>query len=323
MRRTGLLLLGIILVALCTAGCQKRERAQVPSGKLKVVATLFPLYDFARNVAGDRAEVTLLLPPGMEAHSFEPKPADIVRISKADLFLYTNRAMEPWAEELVKGVDAKNLVVVDTSRGARLLKARDEDEHGHGGEKGGVAEGNHHDEGGIDPHIWLDFVNARTMVDTIAAAFAAQDPANRDAYLANAAAYKAKLAALDDRYRAGLATCAKRVFLHGGHFAFGYLAQRYGLRYESALAVSADAEPTPRKLAGLVRQMKAEGLRVVYTEELIDPRTTETIARETGATILTLHGAHNVSRDDLAKGATFLDFMDRNLENLRKGLQCR
>jgi len=318
-----MLLLGMLLVAFIAAGCQQREGATEGSGKLQVVATLFPLYDFARNVGGDRAEVTLLLPPGMEAHSFEPKPADIVRISKADLFLYTNRAMEPWAEELVQGVGAKHLTVVDTSRGARLLKVAAEDEHGHGEAKGDGPERYHRAEAGIDPHLWLDFGNAQTMVDTIAAAFAAKDPANRDAYLANGAAYKAKLAALDDRYRAGLATCAKRGFLHGGHFAFGYLAQRYALRYESALAVSANAEPTPRKLAGLVKQMHEEGLSVIFAEELISPRTAETIARETGATILYLHGAHNVSRDDLARGVTFLALMDRNLENLRKGLQCR
>ncbi|WP_298438440.1 zinc ABC transporter substrate-binding protein, partial [Geobacter sp.] len=262
----------------------------------------------------DRAEVTMLLPPGMEPHSFEPRPEDIVRLHKADLFIYTNPAMEPWAAGLVKGAAAANLTVVDASRGARLLKMAGEGDHG-------VEKGEHY--GGIDPHLWLDFANARVMVANIAAALEARDPANRAYYRANAVAYEAKLADLDERYRVGLATCAKRTFLHGGHYAFGYLAHRYGLHYESAYAAGAEAEPTPAKLAELVQKIRQEGLKVIYTEELLDPRTAETIARETGATVLMLNGAHTIGRDDLARGVTFLSLMERNLQNLRMGLQCR
>lgn len=311
----------VLLLALAAAavGCRKTaEQDAGGSGKLRVVATIFPVYEFARAVAGDKAEVTLLLPPGMEPHSFEPRPEDIVRVSRADLFIYTNRYMEPWAGEIVKGAGGGKLTVVDASRGAKFLKAgngedhdgHDDGEHGHGGE-------------GMDPHLWLDFTNAQLMVDTIAAALAERDPANRAVYLANAAAYRAKLADLDERYRAGLAACATRTVLHGGHFAFGYLANRYGLRYESAYAVSADAEPTPAKLAKLVKQVREEGLKHIYTEELLDPRTAETIARETGASILMLHGAHTVAKADLDKGITFIALMEKNLASLREGLQCR
>jgi zinc transport system substrate-binding protein len=160
------------------------------------------------------------------------------------------------------------------------------------------------------------------MVDNILAGLIAKDPANREYYTANALAYKAQLAELDNQYRKGLSTCQKKVFLHGGHYAFGYLANRYGLRYESAYAVSADSEPTPAKIMDLIQKMRTNGLRYVYTEELVEPRIADTIARETGATILRLHGAHNISKDDLAEGATFLSHMDRNLKNLRIGLQC-
>ena len=313
MRRLTAIVLCLLVLVFAVAGCRKEEKGGSGQGRLRVVTTLFPLYDFARNVAGEKAEVTLLLPPGMEPHNFEPRPEDMVRIGKADLFVYTNPAMEPWAADIVKGVGAKGLLVVDASRGARLMKSGEE--HGH--------EGEHHGGEGVDPHIWLDFANARVMVDNIAAALAEKDPANRDLYLANAKSYSAKLAALDEHYRAGLASCAKRVFLHGGHFAFGYLASSYGLRYESAFAVSANAEPTPARLAKLVRQVREEGLKYIYTEELIDPRTAETIARETGASILMLHGAHTIGRDDLERGTTFISLMERNLENLRKGLQCR
>lgn len=302
--------------------CDKKRDESISSGRLRVVTTLFPLYDFTRNIAGDQAEVSLILPPGMESHSFEPKPDDIIRVNKADLFVYTNRYMEPWAADIIAGLDTRRTLVVDSSRGAKLLKAGRDDGHGDKGHKHGEGVGARHGEG-MDPHLWLDFANARTMVDNILAGLVARDPAHRDLYSANAAAYKAKLADLDERYRKGLADCGKRVFLHGGHFAFGYLANRYGLRYESAYAVTADAEPSPARLAELIRDIRANGLRYIYAEELVEPRVADTIARETGARVLRLNGAHNIGRDDLAAGATFLSLMEQNLENLRIGLQCR
>jgi zinc transport system substrate-binding protein len=320
-----ILALGVLCaLAIVLVGCSKNDEGRTPAAHagMSVVTTLFPLYDFARNVAGDRAEVTLLLPPGMEPHSFEPRPEDIVRVSRASLFVYTNRAMEPWAADILKGVGGGGPTVVDASRGARLLAAAGIHEHGDHHNEGDHHDGPH-DETRMDPHLWLDFANAQRMVDNIAAGMAERDPANREAYLANAAAYKAKLAHLDERYRQGLASCSSRTVVHGGHFAFGYLAARYGLRYEAAFAASADAEPTPAKLAALVKRIRTEGVRTIYTEELIDPRTAETIARETGAAILPLNGAHTVSRDDLARGVTFISLMEKNLENLRKGLQCR
>lgn len=312
MKRWLMALVTLTVAAIALAGCRQEERRPGGASRLTVVTTIFPLYDFARTIAGGKADVTMLLPPGVEPHGFEPRPDDIVRINKADVFIYTNKAMEPWADDLVKGADRGRLTVVDASRGTRLLPVPVGEGGGHG-----------HGEGAMDPHVWLDFGNAQVMVDNIAAALAAKDPANRSFYLANAAAYKAKLAALDQEYRRGLATCAKRTFLAGGHFAFGYLAHRYGLHYEAAYAVSADAEPTPAKLAELITLLRRDGLHYVYTEELIDPRTAEMIARETGAKLLKLNAAHTVSRDDLARGVTFLSLMEQNLASLREGLECR
>jgi len=310
----GVLLL--IYVALVCA-CQKKEAQEPAVKKLMVVTTLFPLYDFARAIGGDKADVTLLLPPGVEPHTFEPKPADVMTVNKADIFVFTNEYMEPWAKSFLGGLPTRNITVVDTSRGVTLLKAGPEEGH----EEAHGEDHRHH--GGMDPHIWLDFANAQIMVDNILVEMVGKDPANRDYYNARAAAYKAELTKLDDEYRAGLAGCGKRVFLHGGHYAFGYLARRYGLQYQSASAVNADAEPTPGKLADLVKLMRANGLKYVYSEELLSTRSAETIARETGATVLLLHGAHNISRDDLANRVTFISLMRKNLENLRIGLQCR
>lgn len=320
-------LLFICLTQVCA--CQKREaRAPAPGPKkLVVVTTLFPLYDFARAIGGDKAEVTLLLPPGVEAHAFEPKPEDAVRVTKADLFVFTNEYMEPWAVRFVKGLNAPNVALLDSSKGVTLRKAVAEeegkDEHegkGHEDHKGAE---HHQHAGGMDPHIWLDFANARIMVENIASAMGARDPANKDYYKANASAFNAELNKLDDEYKFGLSSCGKRVFLHGGHYVFGYLAKRYGLQYESATAVNADAEPSPAKLIALVKQIRATGLKHVFSEELLSPRVAEMIARESGASILLLHGAHNISKGDLKNGVTFISLMKENLANLRTGLQCR
>jgi zinc transport system substrate-binding protein len=313
-KRWAVLLFLLLFLPVCAA-CRKNAGEGKGDKKPQVVTTLFPLYDFARTIAGDRATVSLLLPPGVEPHSFEPKPEDMVRVGKADLFVYTDRYMEPWAAELVKGVGNRDLLVVDAGKGAHFLPAAEDDDHG--GEHG------HHRGEGMDPHIWLDLDNAQKMVDNIAAGLAARDQAGREYYLARAAAYKERLAALDRRFKSELMECRDRLFLHGGHYAFGYLAARYGLRYVAAYALSANAEPTPKKMAALVRLMKEKGLKFIFYEELLSPTMADTLAREGGARLLKLHGIHNVGREELEHGATFISLMEQNLANLKVGLQCR
>ncbi|OPY78041.1 MAG: High-affinity zinc uptake system binding-protein ZnuA precursor [Syntrophorhabdus sp. PtaU1.Bin058] len=314
----------IALAVLFSAGaCQKKEQPVTGRVKLQVITTLFPLYDFTKNIAGDRADVSLLLPPGVEAHSFEPKAGDMVKINAADLFIYTDKYMEPWVEDILKGVDSKKLIVVDTSKGVTLLEATEAG--GHHDQEGARHEGhkNNHDHGKIDPHIWLDLGNAQKMVDNIANGLIEKDPAGKDYYTKNAEVYKAKLDELDKRFRDSLSTCKKDTFIHGGHFAFNYLARRYHLKYFSAYHGSPDSEPTPKRIIELKKKMEELGIHYVYFEELITPRVSEVISRETGATLLQLHGVHNISKEDMDKGATFLSLMERNLENLKVGLQCQ
>jgi len=308
----------ICLTVICSCSKQEAPVSSPAQKKLVVVTTLFPLYDFARTIGGDKADVSLILPPGIEAHTFEPKPEDAARVTKTDLFIFTNEYMEPWAVTFVKGLNAGNVTLVDSSKGVKFLKAGAEEEG-----KDEHDKGHHHHGSGKDPHIWLDFGNAQIMVDNIASAMSTRDPANKEFYLANAAAYKTELIKLDNDFRAGLSSCSKREFLHGGHYAFGYLANRYGLQYESASAVNADAEPTPGKLIALVKQVRAKGLKYVYSEELLSPRVSEMIAKEAGASVLLLHGAHNISKGDFDHGVTFIDLMKRNLANLRTGLECK
>jgi zinc transport system substrate-binding protein len=237
----------------------------------------------------------------------------MVRISKADVVVYTNEYMEPWAVKILRTIATKP-EVVDASKGVTLVKA-DPQEAAEQGQEGG-----HH--GGYDPHIWLDFANAQIMVQNIADGLIAKDPVHKDAYAANARAYQQELKQLDDDYQTGLANCGKKVFLHGGHYTFGYLAKRYGLSYHSAQAINPDSEPTPAKIAELIREMRSNGLKYVYCEEILSPATAEMIAKETGASVLTLNGAHNVSKEGFDKKVSFVALMRQNLVNLRKGLQC-
>ncbi|MDP2913288.1 MAG: zinc ABC transporter substrate-binding protein [Candidatus Omnitrophota bacterium] len=272
------------------------------AGGLQVVTTLFPTYDFAKQVGKDKVNVSLLLPPGIEAHAFEPKPSDIVKINKADIFIYTGKYMEPWVEDALKGVSNRNLLVVDASAGIEIAVK----------------------DGCRDPHIWLDLGNAQVMVERIAKALARKDPANSDFYSSNAREYNTRLAALDKRFKETLSGCRQKTLIYGGHSAFGYFARRYGLRHDSPYAgFSPDAEPTPKAIAKLVDKIRQSGMKHVFHEELLDPKVARTIASETGAHLMLLHGAHNVSRDELKNGATFLQFMEEDLDKLKIGLECK
>ena len=308
MKKLLVLLVLCVLPALLVA-CSRHEPPAKP-GRLQVVTSLFPLYDFAREVGGNKVQVSLILPPGVEPHAFEPKPDDVVRISRADLFVYTSPYMEPWAAKLLQGITEGKVTVVEAGKSAHYL---------------GVAAGqNDHDHGaGKDPHIWLDLDNAALMVDAIATGLATRDPANRDYYLQNASSYKKRLHALDEQFRQGLASCRTREFLSGGHNAFSYLARRYGLTYRSAYGISAETEPTAQTLIQLVKELRSHQLHYIFTEELLSPQVADTIAREAGVSVLPLNGAHNLSKADMDVGVTFISLMEQNLKNLETGLECR
>ncbi|MBA4417008.1 MAG: zinc-binding protein [Syntrophus sp. (in: bacteria)] len=323
MNMRNLLRVSLITLALCVGlfSCGTREAEAPGQGRLKVITTLFPVYDFARNIGGEKAHVTLLLPPGVEPHSFEPRPGDILAINRADIFVYTGKHMEPWVVGILKGIDNKKLLVIDGSKGIALMEKgnEDKDSHGHGENKkdhGG-------EEGRPDPHIWLDLYNAQKMVDAIRDGFIGKDPSHKEFYIKNAEAYNARLSALDERFKAGLSRCAGRRFIHGGHFAFGYLARRYNLEYISAYEGSPNAEPSPKRIIELKKLIRDNHIKYVYYEELITPRVAEVVARETGTTLLKLHGAHNVSREDLEKRVSFIGIMEQNLDSLRTGLECQ
>jgi zinc transport system substrate-binding protein len=234
--------------------------------------------------------------------------------------------MEPWAEGIIKGSQGQALVVVDSHQGVMLrqeVKGHGHHAHGDTHGHGDIHADAHEKAEPIDPHIWLDLGNAQKMVDNILAGFIKKDPEGKAVYEKNAAAYKAKLQQLDEKFKQGLAECRTRLFIHGGHYAFNYLARRYNLTYVSAYGFSPNAEPSPRHITDIVKQMKRSGTNYVFYEELLQPRIAETIARETGATLLRLNVAHNVTKEEMEKGATFISLLEGDLANLKTGLQCR
>jgi len=318
-----ILLLGIY------ASVKHSQKPQIGTNKIAVITTLFPLYDFAKIIGGDKVEVSLLLPPGVEPHSFEPKPSDIAQISRADVFIYTGEFMEPWAKDIISGVSNKKIIVVDSSVGVDMIPAVQIHEHHEDGEHNENEEHAEHEEhehehhhGFMDPHIWLDFDNDMIMIDNITNAFCEKDPADADFYRQNADAYKTALAKLDGEYKTALTNCKSRTIVYGGHYAFGYLAHRYGLQYMAAQGLSPDAEPTANDLIQLVEQIKKDDIHYVFYEELTSPKIAETLANETGTKMLLLNAAHNITRKDFENNVSFLSIMENNLSNLKTGLRC-
>lgn len=264
--------------------------------RIRAVATIFPVYDFARQIGGSRADVLLLLPPGAEAHHYEPKPSDLAYASKSDIFIYVSDQMEPWAGDMINGVGRKDLFVA---------------------EAGGGAIGN-----GTDPHIWLDFVSAQAMVEQIAGAFIFKDPDGALVYERNKEVLIDSLKSLDREYSEKLGNCGTKRFLFAGHNAFGYLAQRYGLEYTAVQGLSPDAEPTPAALADASKSVEQENIKYIFYEELDSPGLAETIAGNSGAELLKLNPGHNLPKEDFEKDLSFQDIMRKNLNNLSIGFGC-
>lgn len=309
MRLRKILLLLILLPTILSA-CQPAKETGKEEHKLNVVATIFPVYDFARNVGGDKINITMLLPPGADAHHYELRPGDIIKVSKTDILLFTNFDMEPWTYQIINAADRNtNMLATETGNGAVLITLNQEEKH---------------DEhiSGFDPHIWLDMDNAQKMVDNISAAFIQKDSRNSDYYKENARDYKARLMALDQRYRKELNGCRTKTILHAGHGAFAYLAKRYNLQYIAAYNVLADAEPSPQKIVTLVQQVKTEKVPYIYYENMINPRLAKMIAEETGAGLLKLNNGHDIGSTEMKKSVSFISIMENNLTSLKKGMRC-
>ncbi len=328
-----------LLCAGCSKGSLKGDAEDASDKKLKIVATLFPQYDFARQIAGEYADVTLLLPPGMESHSYDLRPADMIEIKESDMFIYTGKYMETWAQTIIDSLD-DSVMVVDVSEGITLEKEEDyfvdeldehdhdhddADEHEHDddeedndGHSGHSHEGHSHE---YDPHIWTSPVYAMQMVENIADALIAEDAEHAQEYRQRADEYIDKLKELDAAFRQVSEESEHKTIYFGGRFAMTYFVREYGFGCVSAYHdCSAESEPSISSVMKMIDEIKESGAKAVFYEELVDPKVARTIAEETGVKLLLLHSAHNVSREEYQNGVTYLDLMWQNVKNLKEGL---
>lgn len=311
-------------LALCAAlltGCAARTDAP-DSGRLQIVTTLFPYYDFARAVAGDAADVTLLLSPGREAHSFEPTPLDAVTVARADVFLCNGGESEQWADELLSAVGGVPIVV----RLMDAVEALDEEyvegmqgadrEHGHDHEQEEDAEEIEYDE-----HVWTSPENAITLCESICGALCAADAAHEAEYRANCEDYCAQLRALDGRFRDLRSRAARGLLIFADRMPMLYFCRAYDLEYRAAFhGCASDTEPSLATLKYLIDKVSEERIPMVYTIDLDSDRIARVVRECTGAEIGRIYSLQTVSRADFDAGETYLTLMERNLKALEGGL---
>lgn len=297
----------ILLTLILLSGCSNIE---AESDKPNVIVTLFPQYDMVRAIAKDKVNLELLLPAGVEPHSYEPTPNTIIRINESDLFVYTSDIMETWISNLFTELNDQGPIVVNSSNGVELITHL-EDEH---------SDEEDHDEE-YDPHFWLDPLNAKIMAENITAGLIEMDPENADFYQANANIYLSELDKLDQEFIDLFSRVKLNKIIYGGHFAFGYLSNRFNIEILSPYTgYSPDAEPSVSSLAELINVMQENQIKVIFYEELVDPKIARTISEQTGANIEVLHGAHNLSQEEMAQGLTYFDVMRSNIEKLKVAL---
>ncbi len=318
-------LAGMLACAVVLTGCaggpagpgEGAADAASPDGKLKVAATLFPYYDFVRQIAGDRVDLELVVPAGMDSHSFEPTPAHMRTIEEADVLIINGGEMETWVSRVLEAVDVSDTIVAAMMDYVDAVEEETvpgmEDSRGHGGEA--------HSDVEYDEHIWTSPANAIRIVEAIADVLSLADPEGAAFYGERAEAYRKELAALDEEFSRVCSQGLHREIIVADRFPFRYLAEEYGLEYRAAFSgCSTDTEPSAKTIALLIDEVRKEGIPAVYYLELSSPRAAEIIGEETGAEPLLLHSCHNVTREQFENGVTYLDLMRQNVENLRKGL---
>jgi len=286
--------------------------AEPAPAKIRILATVFPLQQFAASVAGERGEAALLLPPGAGVHIWQPRPEDIVRLSQCDLLLFIGSGLEPWLPGMLKAFPAGRIRTLEAAAGLAVAGAEE------GGEAGPLRAPE-----ALDPHVWLDFSLDQSIADRIAAALTKIDPAGGPEFERNARALKERLASLDTEFRAGLAGCRGKDIVLAGHGAFGYLARRYGLVQTALFGLSPDALPSARDLMKVVDFCRQRGIRTVFFENSVPPDLSETLAGEIGGRVLVLKAGHNLTREEQEKKVSFFDLMTQDLAALQEGLGCR
>ncbi len=301
-------LLGVLLILiLVILGIYLYQR-NMPSmsGKMPVSASFYPLYFFTSQVGGDKASVTNITPSGVEPHDYEPTPQEVTNILKSKMLVINGVGFEPWFLGIKNDVANSNVKIVTTTEGLPLKKGLDED---------GKTQV-------MDPHVWLSPKLAQQEVANIEKGYIAVDPSNAAYYQSEGRALTQKLKDLDTQYKKGLANCEHRSFVTS-HAAFGYLARDYGLTQIAIAGISPEQEPSASTLAEIVDLVKNQGIKVIFFEELVSPKLSETVARETGAKTTVLSPIEGLSNEEKAKGDTYFTVMRENLHNLREALVCK
>ena len=327
MKKITALLLALLMLVGALAGCGKQNDTN-QTDKLSIVTTIFPEYDWVREILGDKAdnaEITMLLDNGVDLHSYQPTADDIVKISDCDLFIYVGGESDEWVEDALRNAANGNMKVInllevlgDSVKTEEIVEGMQEAEHEHED-----AEEHEHEEE-ADEHVWLSLKNAKMLVRVISKALQELDPDNKDIYAANADAYVKKLSALDAEYQAAVDAASNKTILFGDRFPFRYLVDDYGLRYYAAFAgCSAESEASFETVSFLAKKVDELGLPCVLTIEGKNHKLAETIVQSTAAKnqkVLTMDSMQSMTSKDAANGATYLSVMEQNLSVLKEAL---
>lgn len=295
---------------------------------LTLYASTYPLSEFSQRIGGEKVNVKSILPPGADAHDYEPTARQMLEITRADIFVYNGAGFELWIHKLLKALEGDHqLTIVNTTEGMDLLAA-DDDHHHHDHSHGffssawgkvrslfGHHHHHHHDHGPDDPHVWLDPTLALQQAQKIHDTLIQLQPEHAPFFSLNFQHLKDELLELDRQYTESLRDLTNRHFVVP-HKAFSYLAERYDLEQIAIAGVHPGSEPSQREVMAIIDFLRANDIGYVFFETTVSNRVAQTIATETGAQTLVLNPIENLRREDLAAGQTYFSLMRKNLENL-------
>ena len=306
----------------------KAESAAASEAKVSIVCTNFAEYDFARAIAGDKAEITMLLKPGAESHTYEPSPEDIIRIQDSDMFVYVGGDSDEWVADILDSMDQSKMHVfklmdqVDTVEEEHVegMEAEEEETKSEQDEKN-LGKSDQEEEPELDEHVWASPVNAMQIVEKMSAQIADIDPDHKEEYEKNAADYIGKIRNLDEQFRDITANAARKEIIVADRFPFLYFVKEYGLKYYAAFpGCASNTQPSAQTVAFLIDKVKEDQIPMVFHMELSNEQMADSIAEATGAKAELLNAVHNVSAEDFAKGVTYVDLMQHNAEVLKEAL---
>lgn len=316
----------LIIIMIIIVMCFKTDSVIKDTSKLQIVATLFPQYDFAKQIVGDKANVKLLLNSGVETHNYEPTAKDMITIlNNSDMFLYTGKDLEPWTEKIVSSLEETECRVGDISKNIELITIEEfeekhinseivyeeHDEHNHEGH------GHSEHEEIYDEHIWLSPKNAIIMIDNILDEICSIDPENSNYYIENAERYKKQVLEIDEKLKQVIQNSERKEIAVGGEFAYAYLVNEYNLDFVTVYTNCGEGEdPSITKVKSVIDYINNHNMPAVYYEELSEGTVAKMIAEETEAEALVLYSIHNGNPEE----DTYVSLMNKNIENLEKGL---